>query len=74
MAEETAAAENPAREQGGTMVSEQKRNTGAAAASGVVGPLWFWGWLYTIGFAKLVWWQTIFALVIWPYYLGVAKR
>lgn len=38
------------------------------------GPIWFIGWLFTIAFAKLVWWQAILALVVWPYYLGLAIR
>jgi len=36
--------------------------------------LWFGGWLFTIAFAKLLWWQCIVSLVIWPYYLGVMMR
>ncbi len=36
--------------------------------------LWFIGLLFTIAFAKLVWWQALLAIVIWPYYLGVAVR
>lgn len=39
-----------------------------------IGPLWVIGWLFTIAFAQLVWWKAIIALVIWPYYLGVAVR
>ena len=39
-----------------------------------IGPLWVIGWLFTIAFAKLVWWKAILSLVIWPYYLGVALR
>jgi hypothetical protein len=23
--------------------------------------------LFTIGFAKLVWWKAVLALVVWPY-------
>ena len=38
------------------------------------GTLWFAGWLFTIGFAKLVWWKAILALVAWPYFLGVTIR
>jgi len=38
------------------------------------GMLWFGGWLFTIGFAKLVWWKAVLALVIWPYFLGVMIR
>jgi len=35
---------------------------------------WFGGWLFTLAFAKLLWWQCIVGLVIWPYYLGVTMR
>lgn len=38
------------------------------------GIFWFIGWLFTIAFAKLVWWQAIIALVGWPYFLGLAVR
>lgn len=31
---------------------------------------WFAGWLFTIGFLKLAFWQGALALVLWPYYLG----
>jgi hypothetical protein len=36
------------------------------------GGLWIAAWLFTIGFLKLTFWQGVFALVLWPYYLGVA--
>ncbi len=36
--------------------------------------LWFGGWLFTIGFAKLFWGKALFALVVWPYYLGQTMR
>jgi hypothetical protein len=39
-----------------------------------MGIIWFIGWLFTIAFAKLVWWQAILGLAVWPYYLGVAVR
>lgn len=42
--------------------------------SGLGGMLWFGGWLFTIAFAKLVWWQAILGIVVWPYYLGVLFR
>lgn len=38
------------------------------------GVFWFIGWLFTIAFAKLVWWQALLGLVIWPYFLGLAVR
>lgn len=37
-----------------------------------LGLLWFAGWLFTIGYLGLGFWQSVFALVIWPYYLGTA--
>ncbi|HEV2297984.1 MAG TPA: hypothetical protein VGR72_05660 [Candidatus Acidoferrales bacterium] len=38
---------------------------------GFMGGLWFVGWLFTIGFLQLTFWKGVFAIVIWPYYLGV---
>jgi hypothetical protein len=35
------------------------------------GIFWVIGWMFTIAFAKLVWWQAILALLVWPYYLGL---
>jgi len=40
----------------------------------ITGTLWFAGWLFTIGFAQLVWWKALLALVVWPYFLGVLAR
>lgn len=40
----------------------------------IVGPIWFMGWLFTIGFAGLSYWKAVLGLVIWPYFLGVALR
>lgn len=37
-----------------------------------VGGLWFVGWLFTIGFLQFSFLQGAIALLIWPYYLGVA--
>lgn len=42
--------------------------------TGLTGIIWFIGFLFTIGFTKLVWWQIMLSLIIWPYYLGVAVR
>lgn len=36
------------------------------------GIIWFIGWLFTIGFLELTFWRGVLALIIWPYYLGVA--
>lgn len=36
----------------------------------VAGALWFWAWLFTIGFLELHFWKAVLAVIIWPYYLG----
>jgi hypothetical protein len=38
------------------------------------GTLWFVGWLFTLGFVHLTGWKAALALLIWPYYLGVAIK
>lgn len=43
-------------------------------SSSFAGMFWFAGWLFTLAYAKLFWWQAILALVIWPYYLGLRLR
>ncbi len=35
------------------------------------GGLWLAAWLFTIGFLKLTFWQGVWAILIWPYYLGL---
>lgn len=35
------------------------------------GGLWIASWLFTIGFLHLSFWRGVFAIVIWPYYIGV---
>lgn len=55
--------------QGGNMSEGKTRVKGEFA-----GMFWFAGWLFTLAFTKLLWWQAILALVIWPYYLGVRLR
>ena len=37
-----------------------------------MGSLWFAGWLFTIGFLKLMFWKGVLAILLWPYYLGLA--
>lgn len=32
---------------------------------------WFAGWLFTIGFLHLAFWQGLLAIILWPYYIGV---
>jgi hypothetical protein len=36
------------------------------------GALWFGAWLFTIGFLHLTFWKSVLAIVLWPYYLGLA--
>jgi hypothetical protein len=36
----------------------------------IAGCFWFVAWLFTIGFLHLHFWKAVFALVIWPYYIG----
>ena len=50
----------------------EKRMRGAPAAG--AGVIWFIGWLFTIGFAQLVWWKIILGIVVWPLFLGQALR
>jgi hypothetical protein len=52
-------------------MSQDNKRKGAAPAS-LVGMVWFIGWLFTIGYANLIWWKIILGIVIWPYYLGQA--
>ena len=37
-----------------------------------MGTVWFGGWLFTIGFLQLMFWKGVLAILLWPYYLGVA--
>jgi hypothetical protein len=37
-----------------------------------IGMLWFGAWLFTIALLHLSFWKAVLALVVWPYYLGVA--
>jgi hypothetical protein len=40
--------------------------SGAAVIVGI------WGWLFTIGYLHLTFWQGVLAIVLWPVYLGWA--
>jgi hypothetical protein len=37
----------------------------------VGGLIWIGGWLFTIGFLKLTFWEGALAVLLWPYYVGV---
>lgn len=34
------------------------------------GTLWVIGWLFTIGYLHLSFWEGVLGIFIWPYYLG----
>ncbi len=36
------------------------------------GGLWIAMWLFTIGLLHVTFWKGVLALVLWPYFLGVA--
>lgn len=36
-----------------------------------LGGMWMAGWLFTIGFLGLGFWQGVLAIILWPYYIGV---
>lgn len=54
-------------------MSTENKSAPARVDAGV-GIFWFIGWLFTIAFAKLIWWQALLGLLLWPYYLGLAAR
>lgn len=35
-----------------------------------IGLLWCAGWLFTIGYLDLSFWKGVFAIVVWPYFIG----
>ena len=43
-------------------------------ATSSLGGVWLIGWLFTISFAKLVWWKGVLGILVWPYFLGLAVR
>jgi hypothetical protein len=45
---------------------------GAATSSVFGGAGWYVGWLFTVAFSHLSLGKAVLALLIWPYYLGVA--
>ena len=36
-----------------------------------IGMVWFGGWLFSIGYLGLSFWQGLLGLLLWPYFLGV---
>ena len=54
------------------MGEESRVIRGKLDASGVLGPAWIGGWLFTIGFLHLSLLKAVLGLALWPYYIGVA--
>lgn len=57
-----------------TNKAEDKGKAVRLQNSSSAGTIWFIGWMFTLSFAKLVWWKGLLGLLIWPYYLGAAIR
>ena len=45
---------------------------GQMEIAGIVGPVWFIGFLFTMGYAQMSFGKVILVLLFWPYYLGSA--
>jgi hypothetical protein len=56
------------------MSTEEKSKTIHHHSGGTAGAFWCAGWMFTIVFAKLIWWKVLLALLIWPWYLALAVR
>ena len=56
------------------MTNEARHGRSSGDVGVAVGPIWIMGWLFTIGFCGLKVSKAIFALVIWPYFLGAALK
>ena len=54
------------------MGDDKKVIKGKMEIAGIMGPVWGMGWLFTIGFADLPFIKCVWAIVLWPYYLGSA--
>ena len=55
-------------------MSEKPKLVVRSDAGALLGPLWFMGWLFTIGCLSLSFWKGALALIVWPYFLGVAFK
>jgi hypothetical protein len=52
------------------MTDDERRGRRRIDFGALIGPIWFAGWLFTLGFLKLSFWKAVLGLVLWPYYLG----
>lgn len=48
------------------MSSDKKRNVNTCSG----GIFWLMGWLFSIGFLDLSFWNAVLGLILWPYYVG----
>jgi hypothetical protein len=55
-------------------LGDDRRVIKITTAHGIGGGLWFGGWMFTIGYANLVWWKIFLGVVVWPLFLGLALR
>ena len=55
-------------------MSEERKRWHDRGGPALAGAFWFVGWLFTIGFANLVWWKIILGIVVWPYFLSLVVR
>jgi hypothetical protein len=51
-------------------MSDGKVIRGKMEMGGIMGPIWAMGWLFTVGYLHLPFWKAVFAIVVWPYFLG----
>ena len=56
------------------MSDETKTKPVHVHSGSTAGAFWTAGWIFTVAFAKLIWWKALLALIIWPWYLGLAVR
>jgi uncharacterized membrane protein len=48
------------------MSSDKKVNVHSSAC----GVVWLVGWLFSIGFLDMGFWQAVLGIILWPYYIG----
>ncbi|HTX90287.1 MAG TPA: hypothetical protein VMC09_03635 [Anaerolineales bacterium] len=56
------------------MSTEEKTKTVKVNNGSAAGAFWTAGWIFTMAFAKLIWWKALLAIIIWPWYLALAVR
>ncbi len=54
------------------MGDESKNVKVKVERAGGMGLVWFMGWLFTIGYLHLGLLRAIYAILVWPFYLGRA--